>query len=630
MCDDHEPGPSGGPGVSRRRVLQGMVALAALAGVGGVRPAAAALPPRSPSAIGLNAYALAMHLHASTSEGSGSMRAQLAQAALNGFDVAWFTEHDWRRRRMFYRPQYHFLATDVAPTGGTWKLPKMANLGSLTTASGGLLTTTTYSPNDGAVVGKKGSLRLRATSTGAAQGTVRYQINADGSRSNFRSRIAGRTVSVDVLPTSGGPDAWGELGFTLSRQPAYGSRPAGVVSMLYRLRTDITTRVASAQGLVVVVDVPVVKGVWNTVALDLSADVGAVWTDLDPRDNALYAIEFHAASRRKAFSEIFFSYLHFDNQVDYDAVGTEQGILDFYAPAVPGVTGLVGSELSFGPHLNQFGGVQNDYTYAGVTNLNGKTGEIRASVVDFIHANGGLASINHPFKPGDSSGAATPDTVARDLLTIGAGGADILEVGYSDRDGAPLASYLAVWDTLSRNGLFLTGNGVSDDHSGAGWATLKNRFYTGAWAGDAVESSLQAALSRGGVYVGYLGGFGGTLDMWIDDTVPMGAVLVNNTTATRNLRIDVTALPTGGGVQVVRGDVDRAGTASPTPNTVVGPTLDASALALSNEVPVDTSDDCFLRLQVVNSAGAVVAFGQPTWVLQSDPGGVPADRYATA
>jgi hypothetical protein len=225
-------------------------------------------------------------------------------------------------------------------------------------------------------------------------------------------------------------------------------------------------------------------------------------------------------------------------------------------------------------------------------------------------------------------------SVAQDLLSINAGGADILEVGYANRDGAPLSSYLQIWDALSRNGLFLTGNGVSDDHSGTGWSSMTNRFYTAAWSGGLDEGSLMASLSRGAAYVGYLGGFGGTLDMTIDPVdigaaVPMGAVAVNPATS-RTLRIGVTGLPTGGGVQVVRGDVDRPGISDASASSVVLDTLSADRLNASNEYVVDSSQDCFVRLQVVDSYGTVVAFGQPAWMLHTDPGTVPGNRLTTS
>lgn len=622
MCDDGGHVHAAGAGVSRRGLLQGMVALAALAACSpdaGSRRAAAPpspLPSRPPNPAGLSAYVLGMHLHASTSEGVGSVRSHLAQAAANGFDVAWFTEHDWRRRRMLFRPAYHFLANDVA-MGGRWTLGKLANTGSLTSASGGLLVTSPVSPSDRG----KGALRLRATSTGTAQGTVRYRVNAEGaSRANFRARIAGRTMSVDVLPTKSGANSWAEVLVKLSHHPGAGTRPSSVFSLLYRLRTDIATRMVTAQGTTGIIDVPVAPNAWRTVIFDLTRDAAAVWPTVPAEDNALGEIEFHAASRRKAAGEVFFSYLRFDEIAGYDLLGVEYDLLAAYADDVPGVLGLVGTEISLGPHLNQYGGVQDPYDYGRLTGLSQDLGEIRPDVVDFVHRRNGLASINHPFKPGDTGQLATARDVAVDLLSIGAGGADILEVGYANRYGGDLAEHLAVWDTLSRNALFLTANGVSDDHTGQGWAAQANRFYTATWAGAKQERPLLDALAAGRSYVGFLGGFTGTVDMDLDGTVRMGQVSANSP-ARRTLHARVSTVPSGGAVQLVRGVVDRAGQGSPTPNTTVR-TIDHT-----RPVELSTGEDCFHRLQVVNSAGAVVAFGQPIWTFRgASPTPVPAGR----
>ena len=151
--------------------------------------------------------------------------------------------------------------------------------------------------------------------------------------------------------------------------------------------------------------------------------------------------------------------------------------------------------------------------------------------------------------------------------------------------------------------------------------------------GDA-GSHEHVPAAAGSAYVGYLGGFGGTIDMAMDSpatggTVPMGAVSIS-AEASRLLSIDVTALPDGGAVQVVRGDVDRAGPLAPTPTSTVVATLGATDLAASNVQPVDTSDECFVRLQVLDSTGKVVGFGQPIWVLKSDPGTVPLARQTVA
>jgi hypothetical protein len=66
--------------VSRRTFLQGAGAVAAATGLGSVvghKHAFAALAP----------VGMAMHVHASFSEGKGSMEAQLAEAKANGVDV---------------------------------------------------------------------------------------------------------------------------------------------------------------------------------------------------------------------------------------------------------------------------------------------------------------------------------------------------------------------------------------------------------------------------------------------------------------------------------------------------------------------------------------------------------------
>jgi hypothetical protein len=106
----------------------------------------------------------------------------------------------------------------------------------------------------------------------------------------------------------------------------------------------------------------------------------------------------------------------------------------------------------------------------------------------------------------------------------------------------------------------------------------------------------------------------------------MGSVVVGPA-QDRTLRIDVTGLPDGGAVELVRGVVDRAGPADPRPGTTVVQRLGAADLSRADAVPLDVSSDCFHRLQVVDGAGAVVGYGQPIWVLGAEPpGGVPARR----
>jgi len=623
MCDTHTADDrAGGRLVSRRRVLQGMVSVAGLAACQSERRSGRSVPSaaRPTAGTGLTAYVLAMHLHASACEGEGSIRSHLAEAAANGFDVAWFTEHDSRRRAMFRRTRYHFLPEDSA-VGGTWFLPALPPVGSLAADSGGQLVSEPTSPNDRAAA--KGSLRLGATSTGSTEAGVGHRIDSESSSGmNLRGRILGRTVLVDVLPTTTGPDSWGELRFGLSFHPGSRDRPAGVLSLVYRLRSDVTRRTVSRNGATGIIDVPVSNGRWQTVTVDLARDALDVWPDIEPRDNSLQEIEFHAWSRSGAPVELFCGFLRFEEK-EYDGLGVERDLVATYAEEELDVLGLIGTELSVSSHINQYGGPQLPYNYGRIDSPEDRT-DIRDSLVEFIHRQGGLASINHPFLPTGPVTARTPPDVARDLLMIDAGGADILEVGYGSLGWLP--DHFAVWDTLARNGLFLTGNGVTDDHTGHDWASQEGRFYTATWAGGLTERGLLDALSRGRAYVGYLGSFGGTIDMTLDADVPMGAVSVGPQTS-RTLRIDVTGLPEGGAVEVIRGDVDYEGTRDPHPNTTVLTTLGAGDLAARGEIAIDTGDECFVRLQVVDAAGGAVAFGQPIWALKSPPPkGIPSAR----
>ena len=631
MCDEHEHRHDAGAQFargrfSRRQVLQGAVALAALAGCSPSGTSRAApLAGGAVSADGLTARVLAMHLHASSSEGVGSVRSQLAQAASHGFDVAWFTDHDWRRRRMLFRQSYSFTANEVQ-LGGAWNVARMPTVGSAVRGSGGTLVSTPVSPNDPA--GKKGSLRMRVTSTGTAAATVRTRINAEAaSRANFRGRIAGRTLRVDVNPIRGGVDAWGEVFLRLSHTPALAGRPAGVRTLRYRLRTDITTVTRSARGLAGVVDVPVQAAQWRTVELDPLADVGAIWPGVAPEDNSLNEIEFRAVSRRRREANYLFGYLRFVEQTGYDPVGVEAALLDRYRTEVPSVLGLNGTEISLGPHVNQYGGPQDPYEYGALANgLHTDLGHIRADVVRHIHDLGGLACINHPFKPGEGTADITAEQLAGNLIATRLDGADLLEVGYASRGThGTLAAHLAAWDAVSRNALFVTGNGVSDDHSGQNWAKQTNRFWTGTWTPALTEQGLLGALAVGRSYVGLLGSFTGSIDMALG-AAPMGSVVLGPAT-TRTLSVDVRELPTGAVVQVLRGEVDYTGTLEPRPNTVVEHQLGTTDVAEGWSRDVDTTDECFYRVQVVDGGtGAVLAFGQPTWALHEvtertgDPG----------
>jgi hypothetical protein len=283
------------------------------------------------------------------------------------------------------------------------------------------------------------------------------------------------------------------------------------------------------------------------------------------------------------------------------------------------------------PHINWFGG---DITLADYSNINSSNHlDFMRQRIQQAHHAGGLASYNHPF--GYNSFAVLPqaeqdsqlESLAKTLLGNNAINCDIIEVGYEQRNGIDLGHHVGLWDTLSRNAMFLTGNGVTDDHAGTNWTGIQNNWVTSVWAADRTEAALLKSMHSGRAWTSSLSRYRGNLDLLADGLAPMGSASVSSVNS-RALQVTATKIPTGGSVRVVRGVVDYAGSGAPRPNTAVvksfAPSDFVSGKATMN---VDTSSSCFVRTQVVNSAGAVVAVSNPVWLLRSTPpNGIPVPR----
>jgi hypothetical protein len=217
--------------------------------------------------------------------------------------------------------------------------------------------------------------------------------------------------------------------------------------------------------------------------------------------------------------------------------------------------------------------------------------------------------------------------LAKELLRNRVLGADMLEVGYPQRAGYDIAHHLGLWDTLSRNGRFVTGTGVNDDHGGVHWSSLLNNWITWAWSATDSEEDLLTALRAGRAWASSIG-TSTNLDLLVDNVCPMGSVSVSRVDQ-RMLQVMAADLPVGGAVDVLRGVVDRAGRQDPWPNTVSIASLNANDLASGSvTIPVDTTSPCFVRLSVRDADNAVVAVSNPVWMLRRVPAsGIPAARY---
>ncbi len=400
-------------------------------------------------------------------------------------------------------------------------------------------------------------------------------------------------------------------------------------------------RVANGtQGVITIPVKPVGAGnPWGTVTMNPSADIAALWPDLDYRDFALWELTLSAVSTGDLVDG-HFDYLRFKRRISGEAFLLQQmDMATALAPRYRAVAQRQGLEVSWLlPHINWFGGavVIPDY---GSTTPRTYTRYLRNVAVPQIHSAGGLVSYNHPYGYGDPAllPVAQQDAmlarVARRLLPTatasGALGADLLEVGYRKRQGVDLAHHLALWDVMSRNAVFLTGNGTSDDHFGQNWSGIHNNWVTSVWAASTAEAHLLAALAAGRAWCGSLSSYRGSLDLLVDGSCPMGSVSVSRVKS-RRLVAAATRVPAGGSLRVRQGVVDYAGTASPTANTRVIAVYPASRLAGGSVIRhVDTSKDSFVRTEVLNSAGTTIGVSNPVWLLRSaPPGGIPVHRAA--
>jgi hypothetical protein len=591
----------------------------ALSGVGlatTTRPAEAVSGDRIP-------IRMAMHIHACFSEGDGSMEAHLHQAQLNGIDVIWWTEHDHRMVAREYLTAVHFngLSEFVGDTGVTWR----SHYSGLLSSSSAKIVTSPVSPNDG------GSKALQLTATGRPSSTGTRRLVADASNYGLNTSLDGTTISIDVFPQSTGFNGWIDLQLQTSYRPGRNGRASGMYTLIYRIggsRAVGERQLLDELTALVVLEAP--DNTWTTLALEPVSDLSSFWEGVDFRDSALTEFSLAATSRDLVASEVVFDALNFERvrRGSDDVLQTQQELVDEYAPQFPSVTQHRALELSQNnPHLNWFG--EPEIWPAGDP-ANTDVG----LAISKIHDAGSVASYNHPYgsSGGPYSGAGRTTkrrSVTSTLVKARLFRADVLEVGYlGGRAGMQLSDYIALWDVLSRNAIFVTGTGTTDDHDGRGWAKLQWRCLTGVWSSGSELKSLQRALRAGGAWFADMAAFDGTINLLADGYISMGQVAVIEKSRIV-VDIDVTALPVDWWVVLVTGDVDEAGASQPDPVVTTRTFSAADVVGGQLSIKVNTSRSRFARVELRDANNVPRAFSNPVWLLRQLPAkGIPAVRLA--
>ncbi|WP_319460172.1 hypothetical protein [Micromonospora sp. RTP1Z1] len=590
----------GQPRLNRRSLLVAAGGLA-VAGVGVPVSLAATADPPPPPPGGRRPISMAMHIHASFSEGIASYAAHLDQARRNDVDVIWWTDHDFRVAAHDHRRMVHFDGAEELEGGLAWTW-KASTEGQLA-ASAADFVDSPHATDDSAKT-------LRLTATG--DGILWYA----GQAWNWThtGNISDTTLHLDVLPETSGPDAILLVEIALSHHPARAGRPAGQHILRYRIGTERAGQ--STDDLLGTVDLPAPPGQWRRHTFALVEDVRRLWPDLVAGDNSLRGLRLGVSVNASARGSFVVDRLAFDRARRAGQAGEDlrAEVLRGYDGAFPGVTHHRAYEVSLVRHLNWFGG---DQTLPAFPSPPYRDNDVTrtARMIEFLHSHGGVVCWNHPLD------VENRESLARLMVERNNLGADLVEIGRG-----PLADHLWALDVAARNAVFFTAVGVTDDHDGTDWRGRGDRHVTYVWAPSTDRDDLVAALRAGQAWFTDLARYRGALDIELNGRTAMGAVAVTDA-AELTVRLLATDLPAGASLEAVIGTVDLAGVRDLTPANRTTRISIGQLRPGWYDLRVTPGDGTYVRTQVRSADGTILGASNPTWLLRSaPPHGIPLAR----
>ena len=579
--------------LGRRRLLQ-------LAGGGLLGLGTIGLPTTGVSATGRRAaddpVTMAMHLHGSFSEGSASMDAHLHQAQRLGVDVLWWTDHDFRVAALGYRRAVHFDGEQEDENGLSWTWVPLS-YGTPTAARHDFVA----APPGAAADDGDGALRLHATEP--LDGTcATYLLEGQAWNYTYSTSYVDTVLELDVQPELLGLDAQVVVEIGSSYRPATGGRAAGQYRLQYRVG-DVPGRWTEDEGRLGVIGIAAGTG-WQRLRMHLRADHAVLWPDTVAGDAALKQFRVGVRVRNGTTAQAVVDRLRFQRRRRSVADGQDllRAAVRANRERYPGLAQYAASEISLVNHVNAFGGDGTLPTYDTTQPIKDESVQAQREMVRFLHRHGAVASINHP-SPGTG--------LAHTLVTTRGLGADVIEIG----TGTRVESLAQAYDVAARNAVFLTANGVTDDHAGSDWLDPSEpRWITGAWAGSRGSDDLCAAMRAGRAWFYDPLWWRGELDLLVDGHVRMGGVLL---TQHRRVPVRVTAtqLPRAGSLELVVGRCDRAGASQlePVNRSLAVPASKVVRGRWSTDIV--RGDGVYVRAMVRRENGAIVGFSNPVWVL---------------
>lgn len=501
----------------------------------------------------------ALHIHSSFSEGAGSFGNQVHLAAQSGYDLVWWTEHDWRvtcdqhLEHVGFEADEPILLTEETKDGG----------------GSGIV--------DGIDV-RDGERSLHLRSSGERE-TVR--LTTTNSRLAY-TLASGIEVDLAFHLREFGPGDVFEVDFALSRHP--GERR----HLTYQLGSDLEER--ADPDLDPVFRRHVLPGGWGRVQFRLSEDAALRWPD--GQDNNVKAVRFTLIPAAGRAAEVFVD----DLRIRHERCGME--LLEVqreWAQLYPNVRHLVGGEISrFVPHVSRYGATSSVLPYDGRRSTAGEPPLFSVpESVERVHASSGVASWCHPFfgKMTRKYGDLWEETIAGRFAD-----ADAIEVGYRARGQRSLQDHLELWDRVSVAGVVMTGLGVNDSHVNS-WGQWESNFCTWLHASPDDEAALLDVLRNGDAFFGDPVAFRGRLELECGDA-RMGEIVGGE--GPRHFRIILRADASERVVRLVAdGDLIREWRA-------------AGDATLEHELAPGAAR--VVRAEVWSTEGQPLAFTNPIWL----------------
>lgn len=447
-------------------------------------------------------YSMAMHMHGSISEGNANMAWHAAQAVTHNVDVLWWTDHD-----VFYYPEGSPNAAgyDFESGGSTTTIPSWPSTDTVdvvwraTTEATPLQVPSLRVLPEAAHGGTYGArFAGRASDEGVDERATWYLHVSP--RLHFKSLMTELTLGFWVRPVTTSVD--GELRVIV---PISGSR-AGENYPADEDHKSIVFYHGSAAHPAVSDDgetlwVPIAGSDhhWTEISANLTDLAVAAWGEA--------ARDLHAEMISVALVGSTGAMLRYDlDDLAWDMGITGQDLVqaqaDYLATLGVPPRHLLGLEVSPLPegHINIYG--------SGVPLLPYSTSDTwdAASMADWAHGYGGIASYNHMFGVSterddaktrvDKVNDAIDEIVANRMWNL-----DLIEVGYRQRGGV-IRDFLEVWDAMGMAGVYKTGIGAFDLHDQIGYDRFDNNFVTYVPLGRFSEANLITELKRGNAWFG--------------------------------------------------------------------------------------------------------------------------------